>query len=333
MRFFVKFLIYITFVFVFLLRADEYELGHGLKLSDELHIGGYFSLDYSISNEKRQFRLDDVAVLVYGDLSSKLSYLIELEAAPFYVKNYTTDTSTKDTTFHYERMYVNYTHSEMFNIRIGKQITPIGYWNLEPINVLRDTSSNPLYSNKMFPKLLTGVDLHGYLDNDNSLKYHLFMQNNDDLDEDYINIKNDYFIGASLEYEILDELSFGGAVGNYKTIDDDSDVVLYQLDAKYDNYPFVVQAEMAYNDIDNKLTGITNHQFAAYSQATYNLDMKNAIIGRYEYFEENHIDDASHIGVIGYSYRPMYSVSFKAEYQFNSDSDLSKSLISFSVLF
>jgi len=324
---------YLTLIFVFFLKADDYKLGHGLKLSDEIHIGGYFSLDYSKSNEKRQFRLDDVAFLLYGDLSSNISYLLELEAAPFYTKNYTTDISETDNTFHYERFYLNYTYSEMFNIRIGKQITPIGYWNLEPINVLRDTSSNPLYSNKMFPKLLTGVDLHGYLDDDNSLKYHLFAQDNDDLDEDYINIKNDYFIGISLEYEFLDEVSFGGATGNYKTKDDNRDVVLYQLDAKYDNYPFVVQAEMAYNNIDNKVTDLKSHQFAAYSQATYNFNMKHAVIGRYEYFEDSHIGDTNHIGVIGYSYRPMYSVSFKAEYQFNSNSDLSKSIISFSVLF
>jgi len=329
----VKIIICFLVVFVFFLRADEYQLGHGVRLSDELHIGGYFSFDYLDSDVKRQFRLDDVALLAYGSLSSKFSYLVELEAAPFYVKNYTTDISTTDTTFHYERIYLNYTHSEMFNIRIGKQITPIGYWNLEAINVLRDTSSNPLYSNKMFPKLLTGIDVHGFLDDENTLQYHLFIQNNDDLDQDYININNDYFVGASVEYEVMPEFEFGGSIGNYITKEDNKNVKFLQLDAKYDSYPFLFQTEFAYNYVNHKNIDSKSHQSAGYTQGLYHLNTQHAVIGRYEYYDDKARGDTNHIGVIGYSYRPMYSISIKAEYQINSDSKFSKSIISFSVLF
>ena len=328
-----KYFIYL-FVFCFaFLRADEYKLGHGLKLNDKLSIGGYFSVDYETGDQKDQFRLDDVAILAYGSLSSNFSYLTEFEAAPFYVENYTTGTSTTNTEFHYERVYIDYIYSEMFNIRLGKQITPIGYWNLEPINVLRDTSSNPHYSNKMFPKLLTGIDLYGYLDDDNVLKYHIFMQKNKDLDEEYINIQNEHFFGFSLEHEFSSEFSFGGALGNYITTIDDKDIKFVQLDAKYDNYPFLIQSELAYNDINNKTLDKKNYQFAGYTQSVYNFNMQHALISRYEYFDDNEADKVNHIGVFGYSYRPLYSISVKTEYQWNSESELSKSLISFSVLF
>lgn len=328
-----KFLILLFFLFSVFLRADEYELGHGLKLDDKLNIGGYFSLDYEVGNQKRQFRLDDVAIMAYGDLTPKLSYMLELEATSFYVKNYTTDTSTRNTSFHYERMYLNYTFSETFNLRIGKQITPIGYWNLEPINVLRDTSSNPLYSNQIFPKFLTGIDIYGYLNEDDTLKYHLFTQKNNDLDEDYINIKNNRFFGVSLEYEASSEVSFGGSIGEYKTKIVEKQVNFVQVDAKYDNYLFLLQAEMVYSSIDNRVTDDNSYKTAGYVQGVYNFNMKHAIIGRYEYFDDNEADTIKHIGVFGYSYRPMQSISLKAEYQWNADSDLSKSLISFSVLF
>jgi len=315
------------------LKADEYELGHGLKLSDKLSIGAYFSADYETGEQKDQFRLDDVAVLAYGSLTPELSYLVELEAAPFYVKNYTTDTSTSDTRFHYERAYIDYSYSEIFNVRIGKQITPVGYWNLEPINVLRDTSSNPYYSSKMFPKLLTGLDLYGYLDEDNTLKYHLFMQKNKDLDSDYINILNEHFFGISLEYEVGSEISVGGALGEYIASEDDKLVRFVQLNAKYDNYPFVLQSEIAYNKVDNRDIDEKSYQFAGYTQGVYNFNMQHAIIGRYEYNDNNEIGEINHIGIFGYSYRPLYSISIKAEYQWNSESQLSKSLVSFSVLF
>ena len=327
-----KYFVYIFCVVTLLLNADEYKFGQGYKISDELRVGGYFSIDYSDGDEKRQFRLDDVAVLAYGNITHKFSYLVELEAAPFYVKNYDTDESQSDKTFHYERIYATYIQSEIFNIRVGKQITPIGYWNLEPINVLRDTSSNPLYSYKMFPKLLTGIDIFGFLDEDNKIQYHIFTQATDDIDEDYINIKNDLFIGSSLEYEFLDEISFGGAIAYYET-KKERDVNLFQLDAKYDNYPFLLQTEWAYNIAKDKLLDSTTNQFSGYLQGMYNFNMQHAVITRYEYFDDSDLKEEITIGVVGYSYRPRHFISIKTEYQMNSDSYYSKALMSFSVLF
>jgi len=328
----VKVFIYIIFLLAFW-KADDYQLGHGVKLNDKLHLGGYLSFDYSKGENLDKFRLDDVALLVYGNLSSKSSYLLELEAAPFYVRDYKNDTSKTDKTFHYERIYFNYTYSEMFKFRFGKQITPIGYWNIEPINVLRDTSSNPLYSYKMFPKLLTGIDVNGNLNEDNTLKYHFFLQATNDIDEDYINIKNDFFIGSSLEYELSDETNIGGAIGYYKTRDIKKNISFVQVNAKYDNYPFLVQTEWAYTKIDNKTVGVKDYNFGGYSQVMYNLDIRHAIIGRYEYFKDSETNIKNHISVVGYSYRPTYSISIKAEYKLNSNSNLTKSIISFSVLF
>lgn len=171
-----------------MLHAEDYEMGKGLTLSEKLHLGGgYFSIDYKSNNELKQFRLDDVAVLAYGSLLPELSYLVELEATPFYQKNYTSGAEEYHPHFYYERAYADYEYSQLLNFRLGKQITPIGYWNLEPINVLRDTSSDPLYSYEMFPKFLSGLDIYGYLDEDSSLKYHLFGQKNNHLDGETLN--------------------------------------------------------------------------------------------------------------------------------------------------
>lgn len=323
--------IVIIVFFTLFLKAEEYEMGHGLKVDKNLNLGAYFSVDYETGDKKKQFRVDDVAVMAYGNIEPELSYLLELESSPFYEKNYTADTSTSDRVFHFERFYINYAHSDTINLRVGKQITPIGYWNLEPINVLRNTTSNPLYSYEMFPKLLTGADLYGYLDEDNTLKYHLFLQRNNDLDDEYINIRNNHFFGLSVEYDLSSEISFGGAVAEYITLDN-KHVRLMQLNAKYDDYPFALKAEMAYNTVEKRARS-KSYQFGGYAQGVYNFNVQHAIIGRYEYFDNDERGKLNHIGVFGYSYRPVYSISYKAEHQFNSDSKSSKSIISFSVLF
>ncbi len=326
---------YIIFLLVLLysLLAEEYRLGHGYRVNDALHIGGYFSTEYVFDNGYNQFELDDVAVLAYGSLTPRLSYLMELEAAPYYIKNFNTNISATNKEFHFERLYLDYRLSELINIRLGKQITPIGYWNLEPINVLRDTSSNPLYSRIMFPKLLTGLDIYGYLDEDHQLNYHLFMQKNNDLDEDYINIKNDYFYGLSLNYELDDNIFYGGSTGIYKIKDSYQRVEFIQLNAKYDSYPLLVQTEFQYNNIEDTKNNKKHFQLVGYLQTRYNFALEHALIGRYEYIDNDLNEKANQIGVIGYSYRPVYSVSIKAEYQVHSESENNRAILSFSVMF
>ena len=105
------------------------------------------------------------------------------------------------------------------------------------------------------------------------------------------------------------------------------------MNAKYDNYPYIFQAELAHSDIDNKTLNTNSDNMAGYMQGIYNICDQHAIIGRYEFFDNDELNVVNNIGVIGYSYRPIYSVSLKAEYQVNSDSKKSKSIISFSVLF
>lgn len=314
------------------LLAQEYEIGRGVTLSEKLHLGGYLSIDYESSNAVKQFRLDDVAVMAYGQLLPELSYFVELEATPFYQHNFTTKQEATDTTFHFERAYFDYSHSEILNIRIGKQITPIGYWNLEPINVLRDTTSNPLYSYKMFPKFLTGIDLNGFLNKDATLKYHLFGQKNGNLDGTTLNIKAEQYFGFALENELNQEISYGGSLGSFIT-KDKKHTSFIQIDGKYDIYPLVIQMEGAYNDVKDTSLDIKSNKTAGYLQGIYHINIKHAIVGRYEYFHDSGESTTNNIGVLGYSYRPIYPVSLKGEVQYNSDEKQNKFLISLSVLF
>lgn len=313
------------------LHAEEYQLGRGVQINDQLNVGGYFSTEFQSNRQNESFTLDDVAVMAYGDINPMFSYLAELEAVGFYHKNLTDGTEDGSQKFHVERLYGDIWMSDTFNIRLGKELTPIGYWNMVPINVLRDTTSNPLYSMLLFPKFLTGIDINGYIPETEGMRYHLFGQKNHDLDEEYINIPNTHFFGFSIEKEISMEWNAGGSIGEYITKTNQRTRFL-QSNIKYDDTRWQVMAEgliakSEYNDIQDA------YALSAYVQAMYHYTPEHAVIGRYEYFNDHHTAYKDNIATLGYSYRPWYPVSLKGEYQWHSLNDENRALFSFSVLF
>lgn len=328
---YLRFLSLFSLVFLTLGQAGEYELGRGVHVNDALNVGGYFSAELESNKQNDSTTLDDVAVLAYGDINPMLSYLAELEAVKFYHKNFTDGTEDVSQKFHIERLYTDLWMSDDFNIRFGKQITPIGYWNMEPINVLRDTTSNPLYSMLLFPKFLTGVDINGYVPQTEGMKYHLFAQNNHDLDEEYINIPNTHFFGFALDKELSMEWNIGGSGGEYITKTSQRTRFI-QANFKYDDTLWQVLAEALaakseYADYKDDFA------YSGYTQAMYRYTPEHALIGRYEYYNDHHTDYKDHILTMGYSYRPLYPVSLKGEFQWHSQNDENRALFSLSVLF
>ncbi|ADR35133.1 hypothetical protein Sulku_2474 [Sulfuricurvum kujiense DSM 16994] len=328
---YLRFLSLFSLTLLSLIHAAEYELGHGIRVNDAINVGGYFSTELESNQQSDTFTLDDVAVLAYGDINPMVSYLVELESVGFYHKNFTDGTETQSHKFHIERLYGDLWMSDDFNIRFGKQITPIGYWNMEPINVLRDTTSSPLYSKFLFPKFLTGIDINGYVPQTQGLKYHLFAQNNHDMDEEYINIPNTHFFGFALDQEISMDWNTGGSIGEYiaKT---GQRTRFIQGNFKYDDtrWQVLTEALAAKSEYGDRQDDYT---YSGYTQAMYRYSPEHALIGRYEYYNDHHTDYKDHILTLGYSYRPLYPVSLKGEYQWHSQNDENRALFSFSVLF
>ena len=309
----------------------QYQLGRGLKVNDGLIVGGYFSTEYANGDDEESFVIDDLAILVYGTLASNFTYLAELESKDFYKIDFENDTEESNTDPFVERLYGDYKHSDQFSIRFGKQITPIGYWNLQPINVLRDTTSSPMLSKRMFPKFLSGLDVYGYTPFSESLTYHLYMQATEDLDTERINIDADSHYGISLEKYLPGGWQLGGSLGVF-TEKDDSRTHYIQLNSKLDLYRYTLLAEAIFNYKDPD-GGNSEESEAFYIQGEYRIHSKHALIARIEYFNDDAEKPKERIGILGYSYRPVYPVSFKIEYQWHADTNSNRMLSSFSVLF
>jgi len=168
------------------LTADDegYKLGHGLQVGTlPLYVGGYFSVEYEdVFDQYRSLRLDDLSIMLYGE-QENVSYMAEFEATNVYSEvfgNEAADVENKH--FHIERLYLDYSFNETYTLRVGKYNSLIGIWNRIPINVLRDTSSNPRISTSLFPQYTSGLNISYSTNNSNDLHFDLMMQKTEDMD-------------------------------------------------------------------------------------------------------------------------------------------------------
>lgn len=314
-----------------------YEIGLGKSVNDWLTLGGYFSTEYEKSSAVQQLQLDDVAVMAYGEFSNRFSYLLELESVKAYVADLERDTRSSNFPPTIERLYFDYKGSDHLSVRAGKQITPVGYWNQQPINVLRETSSNPRFSKEMVPKFLTGIDVHGFAPLGEDLTYHVYLQNSRDMDESNINIKPESHYGFALAKQYGNGWRIGGSAGRFKEAIGSASGTrtatrYWQLNSRFDNQHYSLIAEGIVNTESAVGAGRARSK-AVYVQGEYRYRPRHSLISRLEYFHDTGVAVPERIGILGYSFRPVFPVSLKFEYQWHQESSNNRFVSSFSVLF
>lgn len=312
---------------------SSYELGNGLRVASlPIYVGGYFSLDYKHQNDTNRYRIDDIAFLSYGSLD-KFSYMAEFEFKEFYAKieNDGEYTTQKDTSLHTERLYIDYTMNENYMVRVGKYNSQVGFWNLLPINVLRDTTSSPMMTEILFPKFTTGAygSYNSY--DESEIQVDVMAQYNKDLDPSYNNYEMDEHFGVGATYA-KDDLSLKVNVGyfdNYLSGGGTQQLYYALASLKYEREDYQIMSEVGFQKSKNSSTT----PYAGYLQGVYRLNEHHAAIARVESYESKTHNKEDSMLIAGYTYRPLYSVALKGEYQFHSLENEDQLLFSFSVLF
>jgi hypothetical protein len=179
---------------------------------------------------------------------------------------------------------------------------------------------------------LTGIDINGFIPGMEAARYHLFGQKNEDFDKGYINIQNTHFFGLSVEKEISNDWSAGGSFGEYIATEGNKRTRYVQANVKYDDTIWQLMSE-ALLAKSTYAQDADDYTLSGYAQGMYRYSPQHAFIVRAEHFNDHHTQYKDNIGVIGYSYRPLYPVSLKGEYQWHSQHDENRALFSFSVLF
>jgi len=325
-----KFLIILLFL-ASLKAAEEYQLGEGAQIGSlPLYMGGYVSLDYKSAENEDRYRIDDIAVLGYGGYD-KFSYMAEVEFKKFYVRTYSSeyDNTSHNTRLYLERVYLDYNLNENYSFRAGKYNSPIGFWNLLPINVLRETSSSPVSSSILFPKFTTGLGLSYTTFGTGELKIDIMAQNNHDLDAKYNNYEVDRHYGVGLTYEVEDyTYKLNGGYFHKDNIVNEP-IYYMLLSAKYEADKYQILSEFGTQTSKDD----TATDYAGYVQAVYRATEQHIGILRLETYDDNVANIQESLAIVGYTYRPLYPIAIKSEYQFHEESDLDQILFSLSVLF
>ncbi|MCK9472496.1 hypothetical protein [Sulfurimonas sp.] len=327
---------YLSLVFIFLLflqAEEEYQLGKGIQVGSlPFYVGGYFSLDYKHTDDIDRYRVDDVAIIGYGNYE-KFSYMAEFEFKELYVKTEQNGlkTSTNNNNLYTERLYLDYNFNENYMFRVGKYNSPIGFWNLLPVNVLRETTSNPMSVNILFPKFTTGLNSSYISYGEGELKVDVMLQHNNDIDFEYNNYKINEHYGFGVSYEKNDyavKLN-GGYFHNLDKNAVEDNLYYLLLSARYESSKYQILSEIGSQKSKSRYTT----EYAGYIQGLYRFSQQHIGVIRVESYDDNvkAIDDD--MLIIGYTYRPLYPIAIKSEYQFHSQSDQNQFLFSFSVLF
>ena len=309
-----------------------YTLGKGLQIGSlPVYVGGYFSIDYRNRDDEQRYRIDDIALLSYGG-NDTLSYMLELEYKEFYVQTRDARNTTvaRDTHLYIERLYLDYNINEHYRLRVGKYNSPIGFWNLMHINVLRETTSNPVASHILYPMFTTGANLTYSTFYNVAWQADLIVQHGKAIDNGYNNYAMNRHAGVGVTYGDEDftcKIS-GGYFRKTKRYNN-RDIYYALIAAKYETDTYVLQTELG----SQRSGSETTVPYAGYLQGAYSLTQRHIGIVRFEAYRNNTLDESDRFIVLGYTYRPLYPVALKSEYQWHTRYRGNQFLLSVSVLF
>jgi len=129
-----------------------------------LQVGGYGALTLSFAERPEPAHAVEVselavAVLAWGQISPRTSYLAELDMAKRTSETWTGRET--DRRLAPVRMYLEYTASDLLRFRAGRFLTPIGQWNEQHAEPLTWTPTRPLTTYLPFAKSLNGLLVAG----------------------------------------------------------------------------------------------------------------------------------------------------------------------------
>lgn len=124
-------------------------------------VGGYAALTVTRSADSSRIRIAEgnIAAIISGSLTARLSYLAELDAVSSSRENYAG--RQDDRQLEFARLYAEVTQSDLLRLRVGRFLTPIGQWNEIHAEPLTWSAVRPLATYRSFAKYSTGALLAG----------------------------------------------------------------------------------------------------------------------------------------------------------------------------
>lgn len=296
--------------------ADPYQLGHGLALgSTGFTLGGYGALSYEDveDGEPASVALDSLSAMLWWDGGGSLHFLSETELDRG-VTWQDDELTTRDADVVSERLYVDWTPTEIVKLRVGKFLTPIGRWNVIHAAPLVWTTSRPLITEATFPTNATGLMAYGTLPLlPDGVEYSLYGAIGHELFE---NDELDTFseaIGLRLAANLLPHTQVGLSAATYEQeSDEEVRKNLIGADFAWTWHRFEVSGEFAHRSLQDR--GTTKDEHGLYLQLVAPLSQRWYAVTRYERFDPEGTDEDLDLFIGGIDFKPLPSLVLKSEY-------------------
>lgn len=301
-------------------RAEEYQLGHGLDLGP-LNIAGYSNLVLQLpEGQGKSLSLEDFSLFVTAHGNWLLNPFAEAELTDLSLVPFGPSGGKRagGGAFVLERLYNDSYLTASTTLRLGKMLTPVGEWNEIHAAPLVLSGVRPAVTYRNFGEYTTGAELR-YADPFSRLPdAQFYIQPSGEFSERPRTITMYQYrtlAGAHVSFPLglIDKigLSFQQSkdVGGV-------DQSLYGVDYHYTIGKLTLQGEATFSDISHN--GTTSHvrdtEWGAYAAASYALTDQWSVYGWYEGYADRTSPSVAHDLLFGVAYRPRPPIVIRAEF-------------------
>ena len=288
----------------------SYTPGRGLRLGTTgLTLGGYASLTASrLERGTGEVELQDISWFVVWDPTPRLHVFSELEYSDAFRINQRGRFSTAENALTADRLYADFTLTDLLSLRTGIFRTPVGRWNVIHATPLVWTTEQPLVTELPFDPNLTGVMLFGSIFRRGGVfTYSIYDQFAGPLEGNPQFDPAQHSAGGRLEYTADTGWSVGCSYlaalrhGNWRH--------LGGLDLLWTHGRFELSSELVVEDGRGGAG-----RGGGFLQSVFGLTDRWFLVGRFEHYKDP--DFSANLGTLGVVFRPVPAVALKAEYVF-----------------
>ncbi|MEK9726474.1 MAG: porin [Candidatus Margulisiibacteriota bacterium] len=298
-------------------------------------VGGYMDTEWISEGDVNTFRAHRFIIQYGAKLSPRVKFNSEIEYEyGGYVTNEDDSNNTQEGQIKIEQAWVDYQINDIFTLRSGIVLVPVGQLNIYHDSDMRDFTARPLVNYYIIPTtwMDTGVGGHGSIElSDYEITYEAYVINGFNDANLYSTSKGTRNLRPNFKSDTNQSKAISARIGlipnintkfGISTYQGSSDQSLVAFDAQYSLGALKLKGEAArYSDgFDNDANGFNiegKFNIAPY----FNLNSQLNLLARYETVDLQANENAS--GEItrtsfGFNFRPVPLLVYKLEYSLNN---------------
>jgi len=219
-----------------------------------------------------------------------------------------------------ERLYNDSYFTNKLSLRIGKMLSPVGYWNLVHAAPLMLTTTRPDITYYGFSEFVTGASLLYSGDMRLLPDMQVYMQPGGELHPrtlDLVIREYEHISGLHLNWPsgLEDRLGLSIQHAQIKDTTVEQTLIGFNYSKEFDRLAFDSEGIHTHiSGTDVSQPRVQDNEWGAYAQGAYTLRDYWKLVGRYEYFAERTSMTASRNALLGVNYKTESPYVWKLEY-------------------